>query len=529
MGGIKGGETEKMSVVDEDYAKEDYAKYYYLWHLIAIKALDVKNPAPTNPEHCPRIKKTAWDFTSHRTPRIGLIDMGVAPYHPNLDPQDPADPGQIDWENAIDFASHPGGVRNGRFIDVPSEARHFERVKHFLDTAPSGADIGLPNDQAAIVDAIRDQLGVRRYLTAYDQRYSVHGTACAGLTSGKTFDNDQFGEQGNISVYFGVDPDSQVVPITTSISPDPEQLIAAFLYAYAQDVDVILFPRDVADPAFWPGYGALGADEKTRLHSTLAGEPPGDAVGIDARWRTLEAVIRWVSEAIPVVCAAGNDGRSSLIYPASLSSGSNGIISVGAVSYQGYRSGYSNYAPDLTVVAPSDDGEIYNRYQTRLDRKSDAARDFFFSNDLHKKRRDPHDPIPDIPFSPERLVSLDVPGPRGYVEGTREGYVRNRDDAKDDPSGLYGLFGGTSGAAALVAGAVSLMQRKSINKLTGIEIKDHFESLATDADRFDISHWYWADHDVLQPDGINGYAVPDLGDLFGRAGLLNLNKLLALV
>ena len=368
---------------------------------------------------------------------------------------------------------------------------------------------------------------MRRYLRAYQNRYSGHGTGCAGLTSGTTFEGDQFGEQGNISVYYGVDPHSQVVPIITSISPDPEQLIAAFLYAFAQDVEVILFPRDAADPRFWPGYGALGNDEKTRLHETSANEPQGDPVGIDIRWQTLEAVIKWVSERIPVVCAAGNEGRSSLIYPANLSSSTNGIISVGAVSYQGYRSGYSNYAPNLTVVAPSDDGEVYNRYQTRLDRKADAARDFYFSETLHRRRRHPHDPIPNIPFSPERLMSLDVPGPRGYVEGTREGYIRSRAEAKDDPSSLYGLFGGTSGAAALVAGAVALMQRKSAAKLTGTQVKAHFDAMAGDPNKLDISHWYWTDNDVLQPDAVNSYAVPDTDDLFGQAGLLNLDKLLA--
>ena len=236
---------------------------------------------------------------------------------------------------------------------------------------------------------------------------------------------------------------------------------------------------------------ASGVDEKTRLHETAASEPHGDNIEISASWALLSKVIEWVSKEIPVVCAAGNDGRSELIYPASLSGDTtNGVISVGAVSYQGYRSGYSNYSQDLTVVAPSDDGEVYNRYQIRLDRKAASATDFWVDS-VHKKPVPPYDAIPTVPFSAPRLLSLDVPGARGYIEGSTVAPVTERRMARDDPSSLYAQFGGTSRASALVAGVVALMQRKATNKLTGEEVKNLFEGLVNDPNRHDTSHWYW--------------------------------------
>lgn len=75
-----------------------------------------------------------------------------------------------------------------------------------------------------------------------------------------------------------------------------------------------------------------------------------------------------ISRKIPIVCAAGNDAESQLIYPAALAADDNGIIAVGAVTAEGFRSGYSDYGEGLTLVAPLDDYEVYNRHQSRLDR-----------------------------------------------------------------------------------------------------------------------------------------------------------------
>ena len=522
-----------------DIGDENYARYYYLWHLIAIGVVIPGSTDGVGPEDCPPIGSTLWDdLPTEEVPKIGLIDMGVAPHHPNLEAPN-GHQGKIDWDNALDLASHRYGVKYVALDDLAPAQRHIEpRTRHLGGIVDGSAITGLTAQERAIVDRIKQGAGVVRAVDVYDDSYAGHGTGCAGLTSGTSFDEDQFGEIGNIAVYYGVDPCSQVVPITTSISPDPGQLIAAFLYALSLDVDVILFPRDGADPRHWPRFGDLDLDENTRLHKTADPPTPGDPGDIDTEWATLEKVIDWVSVQIPVVCAAGNDGRSDLIYPAKLAvNSSNGVIAVGAVSYLGYRSGYSNYGPGLTVVAPSDDGEVYNRHQLRLDRQAASASDFWVE-DVHLRNQPPYYTFPKIPvirFASQRLISLDVPGPRGYVEGPRAGPVASRAEAKNDPSGLYAEFGGTSGAAALVAGVISLMQRKARSvggaKLNGETIKDKFEALSGDADKLNVDQWYWLDNgvDTLRRDAINGDTLPSDEDLFGQAGLLNASKLLASV
>ncbi|WP_209597790.1 S8 family serine peptidase [Ruegeria sp. HKCCSP351] len=532
---------------------EDYARYYYLWHLVAIKALTVKAPPPADGETCPEIDSAIWDFTGPALAeaKIALIDMGVAPHHPNLKAPDtgpvPAD--RVIRDEALDLASHPFGVK---YIDrsaVGAGAEHIEEHVQHLSGIQNPLGIpGLTSQEQRVIAGLRSGFGVKRYIDAYDDRYAGHGTSCAGLACGTSFAADQFGNTGNIAAYYGVDPKSRVIPITTSISPSPEELIAAFLYAHEKDVHVILFPRDIANPDHWPGYDdrpatvtepfypGLDRHEKTRLHETMRDEPDGDARDISVAWSTLHKVVEWVSTKIPVVCAAGNDGRSELIYPASLSGDpANGIISVGAVNYNGYRSGYSNYSADLTVSAPSDDGEIYNRYQIRLDRDAASATDFHLEDRAalpkhHLKRDGSGDAIPIVDFAPQRLVTLDVPGPRGYVEGSLAAAVETRKKAVDDPAGLYTEFGGTSGASALVAGAIAMMQRKSPNVLNGVQIKAIFKNLETSATRFNNAHWYWSSAaGTLQADAINGYTPPPRAELFGVAGLLDVPLLLTKV
>jgi hypothetical protein len=523
--------------------REDYQSYYYLWHLIATGVLDADPPMSDIGVDCPHVTDSVWtDNFTRETSKIALIDMGVARHHPNLEPPNGSGiQSQIDWDIALDLASHRFGAKYVE-LDTTSPTQHLEQRVGHLAGIEDGTNVipGLTPEEIGIVQQLKAGLGVQRFVDAYNEHYPSHGTGCAGLTSGTSYSADQFGEAGNIAAYFGVDPLSRVVPITTSISPNPEQLIAAFLYALFLDVDVILFPRDVAvlarpdGTAIWPESDKLDVDEFTRLHATTDPNPLGSLNDINAGWSALDKIIKWVSTKIPIVCAAGNDGRSKLIYPASLAADpTNGIIAVGAVSYLGYRSGYSNYGSGLTVVAPSDDGEIYNRYQIRLDRQSISAKDFWIDQ-VHRQPHAQANTIPIFQFAPQRLVSLDVPGPRGYEEGTRRGPARDRDEAKDDPSGLYAEFGGTSGSSALVAGVISLMQRKSGTKLTGEEVKNKFEALSSGSDeqKYGLDHWYWLDPMLpvqyqLQPDAANGTINPSMSTLFGQAGLLNAKALLS--
>ena len=64
-----------------------------------------------------------------------------------------------------------------------------------------------------------------------------------------------------------------------------------------------------------------------------------------------QAVDRAVAAGITVVAAAGNDGVGKISFPASLSN----VIGVGAVDGRKIKAPYSNFGPELSVVAPGGD------------------------------------------------------------------------------------------------------------------------------------------------------------------------------
>ncbi len=76
------------------------------------------------------------------------------------------------------------------------------------------------------------------------------------------------------------------------------------------------------------------------------------SLGGDSSSETMRrAVDRAVSAGAVVVAAAGNDGTSDVAFPASLPN----VISVGATAVRKHLAFYSNYGPELDVVAPGGD------------------------------------------------------------------------------------------------------------------------------------------------------------------------------
>ena len=106
----------------------------------------------------------------------------------------------------------------------------------------------------------------------------AHGTACAGLVG--AVDLYDANDQKSVRVV-GVAPECTLIPVRISTNFEVGSLIGALDYA-ASVGDVILLPR------YLP--------ESKALTATL------DAIG----------------SRMPIVCAAGNDGLNSLIYPARL-------------------------------------------------------------------------------------------------------------------------------------------------------------------------------------------------------------------
>lgn len=449
---------------------EAYDWYHYLWHLIAIGAVKAASfdGSPTDAAAARyRLQGDAWctlETAADRLPGHGeivaMIDTGVNDRHPNLETR---------VLPAVDFGANPFGVTHRPVVEshqgitvasaigaATPMTRGLEAQNRYSlvddhtwnwikDNFPSGSR------ERAILERLQAGRGIELAVTDVSrQRYSAHGTACAGLIMGAPATDDD--DDASIP-YWGVAPGAQLLPITVTARPTPEQLILAFLYARSfrdeegRGVSVIHFPREAPDPWRAPRH-KRGYDDATRY----------SAAESRLAWDLLNRVIEEVSREIPVVCAAGNDGLDRIIYPASLShDADNGVIAVGSVSYNAKRSAYSNYADieqSLTIVAPSDDAEVYTRHQVRLDKEAPSWRDH--NNLVHLAGG----LAQEVVFSPQAVLSPDIPGPRGYAEGFFGG-AQSDDQLDDDRASLYALFGGTSAASAIVAGAAALCQAKS--------------------------------------------------------------------
>lgn len=521
-------------MTNADTSYESPGSWYYLWHLISLGVIEATfNPLPTGGLDLgsPTITDTVWDklkaaqpTSSEHSAKVALIDVGVSRTHPNLKDR-------IDGNHSIDLVTHRYGAQSapsgGASPHAPEANKAFfgglditgldTLDLNGLDAATPGAKVWLD----ALVKELKTSQGVVRTLIDTDETFGSHGTSIAGLVVGApelvtppaggspatphpggspaTTSNLLGGASTvcpstsiGVIPYFGVDPLSDLISIRSSFRPDPAHFVAAFLYAWQCGADVILLPRGLPDISATRSLKHKvepdDADELARfqksperanllgrLEQPLANELAPNAVAPvaqpDLGWDVLEALLVAISKKIPIVCAAGNDGESQLIYPANLARPDNGIIAVGAVTSKGYRSGYSNYGEHLTLVAPSDDGEVYNRHQLRVDRTNPMV-------GLHAYVADEKNAVP---YSPLSLLTTDLLGTFGYAEGSNPlaSIFPPLPGAKEGIGGYYAPFGGTSGASALIAGIAALVARAHKAKhgskdarLGGKEMKD---------------------------------------------------------
>lgn len=481
-------------------------RFYWLWHLAALKVINADfGPIPgvvppqdqtaLRPEPAPTIGSTVWDTIPkagqvHAT--VALIDTGVSRAHPNL-------ASRIDVARSIDLTSHRYGAQTEPVLPGTSSATREEKRSYFgglsIDTlGPLHLESHELEYLESMVAEYRASQGVVRRMIDAEETFAAHGTACAGLIVGEpalvtatgpatTIADASINPNTNLLPYFGVDPHSKLISIRTSFEADPYQFIAAFLYAWSCKVDVIVMPRGLPDPTRAPlqpkndlmadletWRGRQAADLYARLGAEGPPQPDANAAQHghlpDRPWKILQHLIISISRHIPVVCAAGNDGESQLIYPARLADDDNGIIAVGAVTAEGFRSGYSNYGDGLTVVAPSDDYEVYNRHQTRLDRSDPLLEMHDYSVGAARE----------FAFSPLDLVTTDLPGVFGYDGGVAPwSSVLPGQGNVGVGGGYYTAFGGTSGASSLIGGLVLLAQRarraQSLTGLDGMQMK----------------------------------------------------------
>jgi subtilisin family serine protease len=233
-----------------------------------------------------------------------------------------------------------------------------------------------------------------------------------------------------------------------------ETLIAALKYA-RENGDVILMPRFMPDT---DDTGLLADDQAVReaARNDVAQETS------PVRVAELIAAIRETAAMVPIICASGNDGSNRLVNPARLP----GTIAVGACNDRGYRSSYSQFGEGLDVVAPSNDLAVEDRETTRIDPDEADVRERL---KLELQSRLARKPL--APFQPRYLRSIQT------TKGTSVnlnldkigllsiGTTDNLGDYgyKFEPAGNYCKatgdfgFGGTSAAAAQIAGVVAMM------------------------------------------------------------------------
>ena len=141
-----------------------------------------------------------------------------------------------------------------------------------------------------------------------------HGTHIAGVVAQTT---------GNGVGAAGAAPEAAIMPIRV-LKPDTTGS-----------------PRDIAKGL------RFAADHGADIANLSIAGPSGA--------RVLEDAIAYAaSKGVTIVASAGNDGRSSVSFPGAYPK----VISVGAVSRDGTRAGYSNYGKALDLVAPGGDDQL---------------------------------------------------------------------------------------------------------------------------------------------------------------------------
>ena len=459
---------------------------HYLWHLEQVGCIDESHELTE-----------AWKlFLTKELPgdaTVAIIDNGCSLSHPNLDPfvgaiQDP-----------IEFSSY---VQGAVFSDDPNsdKATRFAGIRDFLSElglkCDADIDVYLGNGISEnLRSTIKEYFAgtaapVELKIPSPSERFAAHGTSCAGLIAGRPEVNDSEEKVRNPSAldYFGVNPFSSIIPVSTVYSHAYWPMVMGLLYAAAQQPDAILIPRaieEMKDPAIYESHegGGVGDESDPRDNGNLRSLE---------RWaekQLFEKLLAEVSDRIPVVVAAGNSGGVELEYPAKLvDAGAPSLIVVGAVTANALRATYSSgHDPDakgaerhkVTVYAPSDDREETSADNFRIFdlawRSRRLSLDRFEGAVSEAEAFDR--------YAPYGVLSLDIAGQYGY-DSSSEADLDFREDRTDPelkkvlaypetlPRALYTLFGGTSAASSVVAGVVSLLKATEQGAdLSGAEIK----------------------------------------------------------
>ena len=350
------------------------------WHLQAIGVLPYR-PEPPSPS-AERDELPIWRRLEGANAVVAIIDTGVSGHPYLFERLEP--PYNIDLTGAPTLVMPEQKASRGEFAGMTTEWLSGMGLYRKEETAPF---------QKVLKDLVEKYERKRTFdygaPPAANQKFAAHGTSCAGLVAASS----KHGPERKVlsrPYYRGVDPNSKIMSITTSFAPNPELLTLAFLLAAKKRADVILFPRG--------------------LPREIMNDDPNLDKDHFFEWQALKQTILAVSKIIPIVCAAGNECVDQAIAPACFANDDNGIIGVAAANYFGVRSSYSNFGNGVTITAPSDDAEMFNVDQARLDKT-----DRFYGEHPYQTFIQNFG-LSDVLYGEASIRAIDVPGPFGFTD-----------------------------------------------------------------------------------------------------------------
>jgi subtilisin family serine protease len=437
-----------------------YPSYHALWHLNEIGVLNMDPADPDGGTYLADSPLFQAESAARKKTVIALIDTSVAWDHPCLKDS-------INHDLMIDFAGEPlGAFVTGAPGEVPAKLRD-------LDLRSYGDDY--INAAAARLKARFDAPPMGLGRAAASQKHATHGTAMAGIIGARPTDvkvhrSTMLNPAAAAAPmdlplrYTGVNPFCEIVPISTSAMPTPEEMIHALLYAEMIGAHMVVLAASLPTPdsiALVDSARTPNEIDTQSLRTRAMAKPQSVLDGEAALHKLLEKI----GEHRPVLCAAGNDGSGRAAYPARMARKDNGIVAIGAYTANGQPCAYTpEDADSITLFAPSGDVE-------KLQRSSDGGYDLrldpYRLRYDHRNDQGLFDQITDAAgaldhsrlMAPQQIMTTDVPGPNGYNPSA---YLQDpfaSDDGTDtylDPSSLFCTFSGTSAATAIAAGMISL-------------------------------------------------------------------------
>jgi len=433
-----------------------YPSYHALWHLERLGIVtDLTRFA--SPDAWGKVSSTS------RKTRVALIDTSVDLDHPCLAPA-------MDRARAIDFAARDLGVFAIARTEL-SGAEAQARAQVIAAAASAAGSDDSPRNRFLrdLGQAHATQDGAR---PAVARAFSGHGTSMAGLIGARPASgvflhkparlSPQPRDAGESEValpYAGIDPFCEIVAISTSALPTPDQMAAALTYADLIEADVIVLASSLPDPTR-AGVGLVPATPPATglvpVGQTAAGAEANPASPAElASWDGLAVMVVDVSTRRLILCAAGNAGDGLIAYPANLAAPDNGIVAVGARTSDGLRASYSAGGADgqgVTLFALSGDAPALSAVQYRLDpfAELDTADEMSLFDRPGAR-----------PMAVETLIATDVAGRPGYSSSDYARVWRDKPGPKGAPvafefASFFCEFSGTSAATAVAAGLISL-------------------------------------------------------------------------